>query len=102
MQWHFAAENPPVIRPPVDVSWENAPGAFSGTLPESLVTALVSGNVRTAPSMKGAKGHSHFPSGINIHKTNREDVSSMIHPLCSFCGKRWDIQSLPLEGKVSA
>ena len=44
----------PVIRPPVDVSWENAQGAFSGTLQKPLVTALVSGNVRPAPFMASA------------------------------------------------
>ena len=43
------------------------------------------------------QGEGFEPSQL-FHKTNREDVSLTIHPLCLLCGKRWDIQSLPLEG----
>ncbi len=35
----------------------------------------------STPLDKGAKGHSHFPSGINIHKTQGENAPASVHSL---------------------
>ena len=46
-----------------------------------VICPPVSRAANASPLGEGAKGLSHFPSGVNIYKTNREDVSRKIHPL---------------------